>query len=113
MTADEFEQHARTTGLVVERLIAGDQEYIHLANLRIAGGSHDGTDCAVAILRTTEVPWAPQAAVHVRPHLVPMGQLSSQASPIGEDWQYLSRRFDKAGTPKNFMAHILKVLAET
>ncbi|HZR82576.1 MAG TPA: hypothetical protein VFD92_15885 [Candidatus Binatia bacterium] len=113
MTVDEFEQHVQRSGLVVERLTVGGQIYLHLNGVRIAGGRHSGTECEVAILRTTEVPWAPEAAVHVRPHLVTMGQMNSQTSPVGSDWQYLSRRFDKPGTPKNFLAHILKVLAET
>jgi hypothetical protein len=113
MLVDDFERHVKEIGLVVERRSVGDQVYLHLVGVRIAGGSHDATVCEVAILRTTESPWAPQTAVHVRPHLVTMGQMNSQNSPLGSDWQYLSRRFDKPSTPKNFYAHILKVLGET
>jgi hypothetical protein len=114
MHVDEFEQHAKAVGLAVEHLKGTDgQVYLHLKPVGIAGGSHNGTECEVAILRTTESPWAPQAAVHVYPALVPMGQMNSQKSAVGPNWQYLSRRFDKMPTPKSFLAHLLKVLGET
>jgi len=112
MLVDDFELHASAAGLVVGRLTVSDQTYLHLKGIRIVGGTHDGKECEVAILRTTESPWVPQAAVHVRPHLVTMGQACSQASPVGTDWQYLSRRFDKAPSPRGFLAHIFTVLAE-
>lgn len=112
MLVDEFEQHARDVGLTVNRVEVGTQSYVHLSGVKVVGGTHDGQECDVAILRTRESPWVPQTAVHVRPHLTPMGQLNSQASPVGSDWQYLSRRFDRVPTPKSFLAHILTVLAE-
>jgi len=55
------------------------------------------------------------AAIHTRPALVPMdmnGPLRTQASPLGWDWQYWSRRFDRAPTPQRLWAHILTILGE-
>jgi hypothetical protein len=109
---DDFEGHARKAGLTVGRLPAGGHVFLHLAGLTVPAGSHAGEACEVAILRTTESPWVPQAAIHVRPHLVTMGQFNSQASPVGSDWQYLSRRFDRVPTPRSFLAHIFTVLSE-
>ena len=112
MLVDELEQYLSALGLVVQRLTLGEQTYLHIKDVGIGGGTLDGKRCEVAILRTTETPWVPQAAVHVRPHLVTMGQASSQASPLGPDWQYLSRRFDKAPTSRAFLAFIYTVLGE-
>jgi hypothetical protein len=113
MHVDDFETYAASVGLTVKRITVNAQTYLQLQGIRIDGGAHDGEACEVAVLRTMESPWAPQAAVHVKPHLVKMGEKASQASPVGEEWQYLSRRFDKTATPKNFLAHILTVLGET
>jgi len=70
----------------------------------------NGTTYEVGFKRTAGTPWVPESALHVRPHRVPMGQLSSQVSPLGGDWQYLSRQFNRTPTPKSFVAHILSVL---
>lgn len=112
MVVDDFEQYATGIGLSTDRVPVGDSTYLRLKGLVVSAGSHTGKECEVAILRTTETPWVPQAALHVRPHLVAMGQRNSQASPLGPDWQYLSRRFDRAPTSKAFLAHVLTVLGE-
>lgn len=112
MTIDEFEKHLVSTGHNIKSVDAGGDSYVIINAVVISAGSHAGKTCDVGILCSTANPWAPQAAVHVRPHLVQMGQASSQASALGADWQYLSRRFDKTPTPKTFLAHILTVLAE-
>jgi hypothetical protein len=113
VTIEEFERHLVDSGYSADPLTGADsQAYILLKTVTIGGGRCAGQTCAVAILRNSGQPWAPQAAIHVRPHLVPMGQQSSQASPIGVEWQYLSRRFDRAPTSRNLLAHILTVLAE-
>jgi len=85
MIVDDFERHARDVGLPVDHLSVGGQTYVHLKNIHVAAGTHTGAVCDIAILRTPEVPWAPQAAVHVRPHLVPMGEQCSHPSPLGPD----------------------------
>lgn len=112
MVIEDLERHATRLGLLVEYVQAGDQSYLRITGMPIRAGTHVGKECEVAILQTGGTPWVPQAAVHVRPHLVPMGERYSQASPLGPDWQYLSRRFDRVPTPKNFMTHILTVIEE-
>ncbi len=112
MIVTEFEQHLASTGHTVESASVNQERYLIIKAVPISAGSHAGKTCDVGILRSTANPWVPQAAVHVRPHLVKMGNASSKASPLGADWQYLSRRFDKIPTSKAFLAHILTVLGE-
>lgn len=112
MTAEEFEQHLASTGHSLESAQVGADRYLLIKAVPISAGSRAGKRCDVGILSSAAVPWVPQAAVHVRPHLVAMGQAASQASPLGAEWQYLSRRFDRASTPKGFLAHILTVLGQ-
>jgi len=112
MTIDEFERHLATTRHTFESTKVGDESYLIIKGLPISGGSLAGKSCDVGLLRSTANPWVPQAAVHVRPHLVEMGKASSQASNLGAEWQYLSRRFDKVPTPKGYLAHIFTVLGE-
>jgi hypothetical protein len=70
----------------------------------------NGNTYEVGVKRSPGTPWLPEAALHVRPHRVRMGDSASQASPLGDDWQYLSRRFERAPTAASFIAHILTVL---
>lgn len=113
MVFDDLETHLRTIGLATDTLECGGQAYLVIKGVRVPqGGSHAGEDCEVALLRSRDNPWLPEAKLHVRPHLTPMGQNASQPSPLGGAWQYLSRRFDKAPTPRTFYAHILTALSE-
>lgn len=113
MIVDELETYVRDLGYEVEPITGADGSvYIVIKDIVIAGGSLAGTHCEVAILRSSENPWVPAAALHVRPHLVPMGHHTTQQSGIGPDWQYWSRRFDRVPTPKNIVAHVLTVLGE-
>ena len=65
--------------------------YLVIRNFEVHTGSHAGQRFDVAIQRSTATPYVPPPAIHVRPHAVPMGSASSQASPLGAEWQYLSR----------------------
>jgi hypothetical protein len=113
MHITDFEKHLDKTGFKTELKIVGNEEFLVIKNVNPPKGSHAGTACDVGIKRTTETPWVPQSAVHVSRNLVKMGEKSSQASTLGPEWQYLSRRFDRAPNPKAFLAHILTVLGET
>jgi hypothetical protein len=112
MVFTELEAHLAEVGLSVDHATADGQSYAVIRDLEVAAGSHAGKTCDVALLRSDANPWVPQAAIHVRPHLVPMGERNSQKSPLGSEWQYLSRRFDPVPTPRGFFAHILTVLGE-
>lgn len=109
----DLESHVVDIGLSTETVAVGGQSYLVIKGVLIPeGGSHGGEKCEIALLRSADNPWLPEAKIHVRPHLTPMGQNSSQPSPVGSEWQYLSRRFDKPPTPKTFYAHILTTLSE-
>lgn len=113
MVIDELEKYLTDVGVPFE--IVQDpngQPYLVMKGIEIAGGTLAGRACDVAVLRSTENPWVPQAALQVRPALVPMGQYNTQASPLGTEWQYWSRRFDRPPTPKSYLAHVYTVLAE-
>jgi hypothetical protein len=112
MVFAELESHLIEIGLSIESLGPNEQSFMVIKNVRIPGGSHDGELCEVAIRRSDQNPWLPEAQIHVRPHLTPMGQNSSQASPLGTEWQYLSRRFDPPPTPRTYYAFILTALGE-
>ena len=113
MTVDDLEDYVvDLDGFEVGRMVGADgQDYLVIRIAEIPGGSLAGRSCEVAVLRSREVPWVPQAALHVRPALLPMGQSNTQASPVGPEWQYWSRRYDRVPTPRGFMTHVLTVLA--
>jgi hypothetical protein len=112
MIFTDLEAHLQQIGLSTGELTASGQSFMVIKDVPINRGSHEGQHCEVALLRSNDNPWLPEAKLHVRPHLTPMGQNFSQPSPLGADWQYLSRRFDRPPTPRSFYAHILKVLGE-
>jgi len=89
--------------------------YIVMQDVVVPSGSLAGRVCDVALARCQSVPYLCPPAVHTRPALVPMdmeGPLKTQASPLGADWQYWSRRFDHAPAPHRVWAHVLTVLTE-
>lgn len=112
MVFADLEAHLADIGLSVDQLTVGGQFFAVIRDLEVCPGSHSGITCDVAVLGSDANPWVPQAALHVRPYLVPMGERNSQNSPLGPEWQYLSRRFDAVPTPRGFYAHILTVLGE-
>lgn len=113
MRFEDFVEHLRETRHDAEECDGADKKrYVVIRGVAITAGRNAGKTCDVAILRTEGEPWVPQPAIHVRPHLVPMGQFNSQKSAFGPEWQYLSRRFDRVPTPKGFLAHVLTVLGE-
>ncbi len=117
MTADELEDYLASLGLVIEKAIDGDgRAYTVASGLEIQTGGLRGMRCDVGILRTETNPYVMAAAIHTRPALVRMdgnGPLCTQASPLGSDWQYWSRRYDYAPTPKRIWAHVLTVLGDS
>lgn len=115
MTADDFDVYVRGIGYEVEIIAGADnQSYSVVRNLEIPTGSLGGRQCDVAIQRNASVPYVVPQAIHTRPALVPMAPepLKTQASGIGPEWQYWSRRFDRTPTPKGIWTHILTVLGD-
>ena len=113
MTPDDLDAHLRDIGLTVEVITDGaGQSYTVVRDFTIPTGSLAGRMCDVALLRPPGVPYAVPAAIHTRPALVPMGTLTTQASALGPEWQYWSRRFDHPPTPQRVWTHVLTVLGE-
>ena len=116
MTIENFEAYVRGLGYVVETIQGADGvSYLVVRDVELPKGALQGRRCDIAIGRNGMVPYVPPAAVHTRPHLVPMDEnepLRTMNSGIGPEWQYWSRRYDHRPTPKNLWAHILTVLCD-
>jgi len=112
MTITEFEAYIERLGYPVQPIDGSDGPYVAIRGIAITTGALAGRTCDVAIRREQAVPYIPPAAIHTRPALVPMGTLNTSASPIGSDWQYWSRRFDRPVTPASLWTHILTILSE-
>ncbi len=116
MKIKEFEDYLREIGQRVEVVTGSDnQEYVTVRDAEIPQGGLKGTRCDVAILRNGGEPYVPPAAIHTRPALVEMTMtepIKTQASAIGPEWQYWSRRFDRPCIPQILWAHIMTVLSD-
>lgn len=116
MTADELEAHLRRCGYDVETITGDDTvSYTVVRQVRLPSGPLRGRVCDIAIARDQSVPYVAPAAIHTRPALVPMSSgapLGTQASGIGAEWQYWSRRFDRPPTPQGLWAHVMSVLCD-
>jgi hypothetical protein len=116
VSAEALEDYMRKIGydVSVER-DSGGSFYTAIHRVVIPTGSLRGKTCDVAVLRPPTVPYTVASAIHTRPALVAMdmsGPLKTQQSALGPDWQYWSRRFDRAPTPQQIWTHILTVLGE-
>lgn len=116
MTAQDFEEFVRGLGYTVETITGNDgKPYSVILNVTVPNGALKGRRCDVAIERVATNPYCPPAAIHTRPHLVPMDSsepLRTIESQIGPEWLYWSRRFDEAPTPRGLWTHILTVLCD-
>jgi hypothetical protein len=116
MTADELEDYIAGLGLSLERETDSDgRSYSIAGGFRIPTGGLRGKECDVAILRVDSNPYVMAAAIHTRPALVRMDgsrPLCTQASPLGPEWQYWSRRYDHPASPKRIWAHVLTILGD-
>lgn len=116
MTDNDLVAFLRGLGLTVETAQdVNGHPYTVVRQVTITAGSLAGSVCDVALARCQSVPYMVAPAIHTRPALVPMdmsGPLRTQASPLGRDWQYWSRRFDRPPTPQRVWAHILTILGE-
>ncbi|MGO8875494.1 MAG: E2/UBC family protein [Acidimicrobiales bacterium] len=116
LTSDSIEHYLRSVGLVVDVIqdTAGTQ-FTCVRGITIPAGSLRGRTCDVAIQRINTVPYTVPAAIHTRPALVPMrpgAPLGTQASSLGPEWQYWSRRYDRLPTAQGIWAHILGILSQ-
>jgi len=86
--------------------------FIVIRAYEVRNGSRAGQRHDIAIQWSTSVPYVAPSAIHVRPFAVAMGIASSQGSPLGADWQYLSRLLRVPATPAAMLVHICTVFAE-
>jgi hypothetical protein len=116
MTDDDFAAFVRGLGFTVGAAHdTNGHPYIVVRQVIIPAGLLAGRICDVALARCQSVPYIVPPAIHTRPALVPMdmsGPLRTQASPLGPDWQYWSRRFDRPPTPQRVWTHVLTILGE-
>jgi len=116
MTDTDLEEYLRGLDYTVEAAQdTNGNPYIVIRDVRLGAGALAGRSCDIALARCQTVPYVVPPAIHTRPALVPMdtvGPLKTQASPLGADWQYWSRRFDRPPTPKAIWTHILTIFNE-
>ncbi len=116
MTDNELEQYLRGLGLVVEAAQdTSGHPYIVVRNFLIPCGRLVGRTCDVALARCQTIPYVFPPAIHTRPALVPMdmaGPNKTQQSALGANWQYWSRRFDRAPSPQAVWTHVLTVFSQ-
>jgi hypothetical protein len=96
----------------VETLDLPGAKWIIVPQYPISTGSLTGQVRDIAILWSTQMPYVPPSAIQVRPHVVPMGTHNAQASPLGGDWQYLSRVLRGQPTPQAWLVHINTIFSE-
>jgi hypothetical protein len=114
VTNEELVAYLQGLGHTVEILVSpvAPDRFIVIRDFDVRAGSRAGQRHDVAIQWSTAVPYVAPSAIHVRPLAVAMGTASSQASPLGPDWQYLSRILRVPATPPAMLVHICTVLAE-
>jgi hypothetical protein len=117
MTADDLESYLRGLGLEVTSLVGQRDQmpYTVICGFEIPHGALASRICDIGILRVDAVPYVVPSAIHTRPALVPMNPaqpLATQPSPIGDGWQYWSRRLDRPPSPRAIWTHILTVLCD-
>ena len=116
MKPDDLDAHIRSLGSVVETITGADgAEYSVVRTFTIPHGSLAGQTCDIAIQRANAIPYVTPSAIHTYPALVAMdmgGPLKTQPSPVGDGWQYWSRRLDRPATPRTVWTHIVTILSE-
>lgn len=116
MTADDLDEYLRSLGHTVEVITGVDGlPYTVVRDVTLTKGSIAGCVCDIAVQRHAGDPFVVPSAIHTRPALVAMdmsGPLKTQASGIGGEWQYWSRRYDHPPAPKRIWTHILTALGE-
>jgi len=117
MTGADLDSFLREMGFEVTTVI-GERDnlpYTVVTGFKIPHGALATRLCDVGIQRVESVPYVVPPAIHTRPALVPMqpaAPLATQPSPIGDEWQYWSRRFDRPPSPRAIWAHVLTVLCD-
>jgi hypothetical protein len=114
-TVEIFEEYLREIGYSVQLIHdSAATPFTSVGDVEVPAGPLRGKKCDIAIQRINTVPYTVPAAIHTRPALVPMSPgppLGTQASPLGAEWQYWSRRYDRIPTAHGIWAHVLGILS--
>lgn len=115
VTAETLEEYLRGIGYSVSAISdSAGLAFTVIHDVEVPAGPLRGRKCDIAIQRINTVPYTVPAAIHTRPPLVPMSPgvpMGTQASSLGANWQYWSRRYDRTPTPQGIWAHVLGVLS--
>jgi hypothetical protein len=78
----------------------------------VHAGRHAGKVIDVGI-PCADFPYSAPAGIHIRPLLAPTGENNVSASPLGDEWQYWSRRlpdWSNDRSARHIISYINKVL---
>jgi len=112
VTNEELVAYLESLGRKVETPDLPSGRWIILPEYSIVAGTLAGQTRDIAIQWMPQVPYVPPSAIHVRPAVVPMGTHNAQQSPLGADWQYLSRVLRVPPTPQAWLVHINTIFSE-
>lgn len=113
MTNEDLVNHLVGLGQTVETHNRGSQDrWIVVHDYPISTGTLAGKTRDLAIQWSLQIPYVAPSAVHVRPHVVPMGTRNAQQSALGPEWQYLSRVLRCQPTPQAWVVHINTIFSE-
>ena len=106
---DELEKQLNGLGLKTSRI--PDHKILVIEEYSIEAGPHASKKVRVG-LSAGDFPFTPPAGIHVSPKLRPDGQNNISGSPLGQDWQYWSRRlpdWSRGRSARHIIAYINKV----
>jgi len=116
MTHQNLSDYLTGLGWEVDHITGKDRNtYLVIHDYEIPAGRLKGTKADIGILQAMGMPYTAPAAIHTKPHLVPMDMQSSlrtQLSGIGDEWQYWSRVLRGVPNPKAFVVHIATIFSE-
>jgi hypothetical protein len=112
MTNEDLVSHLEGLGHMVTLDHGPQGKWILLHNYPISTGTLASQRRDVAIQWSPQIPYVAPAAIQVRPHVVPMGTRNAQQSPLGPEWQYLSRILRGQPTPQAWLVHLNTIFSE-
>jgi len=106
---DELERQLNGIGFKTNRI--PEHKILVIEDYVIGAGPHASKTVRLG-LSAGDFPFTPPAGIHVSPKLRPDGQNNINASPLGNEWQYWSRRLPDWSTDRSarhIIAYINKV----
>lgn len=107
---DELIRQLRELGYTVEQ----SQGIVIIKDFRVRAGRDAGSQVDVGVL-ANDFPFTPPAGIHIHPVLQPPSKGGVHGSPLGEGWQYWSRRlpdWQKDRSAHHIISYINKVFVD-